>query len=88
MKKTFLLASAMVLSLNLFAADANVSPADQKWLGAIEKMVATGHNEITTPVVTRTELLKDWAKKNGYSFQMTQADSTFHIKLSKSIAKS
>jgi hypothetical protein len=87
MKKVVLLTFTAVLSLNLFAADPTISPADQKWLGVIEKMVARGHTEISTPVMARAELVQDWARKNGYAIQVIKADSTIHIKLAKDIAK-
>lgn len=76
-----------MLSLNLLAADQMVSAADQKWLGAIEKMVANGQHEISTPVAARIQLLQAWAKKNGYTVELTKTDAAFRIRLSKDIAK-
>jgi len=87
MKKALFLAFTTVLSMNLFAAEPTASPADAKWLGAIEKMVASGHYEISTPVAQRAELLQDWAKKHGYAVQLTKTDTTIRIKLAKDIAK-
>ena len=87
MKKVVLLTFTTVLSLNLFAADPTLSPADEKWLGAIEKMVTRGHTEISTPITARAELVEDWAKKNGYTVQVVKTDSAIHIKLAKDIAK-
>jgi hypothetical protein len=87
MKKAVLLTFTTVLSLNLFAADPTISPADEKWLGVIEKMVARGHTEISTPIVARAELVQDWARKNGYFVQVTKSDSAIRIKLAKDLAK-
>ena len=85
MKKIILLAFTSVLSFNLFSAEQPVSDANQKWLGAVEKMVASGRHQISTPVEARTLLLKDWAKKNGYTFQLTKTESTFRVELSKNV---
>lgn len=63
------------------------SPADQKWLAAVEKMVAEGQATVSTPSETRVELLKDWSKKNGYSTNVAKADGGFRIELSKSASK-
>ena len=87
MKKIILLAFTSMLSLNLLSADQPVSDADQKWLAAVSKMVASGRHELSTPVEARTQLLKDWAKKNGYSIQVTKAESTFRVELTKEVAK-
>ncbi len=87
MKKVVSLTFTAVLSLNLFAADPTISRADQQWLGVIEKMVARGHTEISTPVIARAELVQDWARKNGYTFRVIKADAAFRIKLAKDIAK-
>ena len=87
MKKALFLAFTTVLSMNLLAADPTASPADAKWLGAIEKMVAAGHYDISTPVAQRAQLLSDWAKKHGYAVQLTKTDTTIRIKLAKDIAK-
>jgi hypothetical protein len=87
MKKVVLLTFTSVLSLNLFAADPTVAPADEKWLGVIEKIVARGHTEISTPVTARAELVEDWARKNGYTVQITKSDSAIRIKLAKDLAK-
>ncbi len=87
MKKTLLLSIVAFLSLNVLAAGTSLSPADEKWLGVIEKMVSNGHNEISTPNAVRAELLRDWARKNGYTIQETKSVATIRIKLSKDIAK-
>jgi hypothetical protein len=50
-------------------------------------MAANGQHEITTPVELRAQLLKDWAKKNGYALEVTKTDSGFHLKFSKDLVK-
>lgn len=87
MKKVLLLVSATLLSLSVLAATPAVSPADEKWLVVIEKMVNNGHNEFSTPKTERADLVQDWARKNGYAVQLTKTDATIRIKLSKDIAK-
>jgi hypothetical protein len=87
MKKVILIAVTSLLSLNLLAADQTVSASDQKWLNAVQKMLADGEHEISTPVEARTHLLADWAKKNGYVMQVAKTESSFRINLSKSVVK-
>jgi len=52
MKKltALLLGGLLMASLTAFAEP---SEADQKWLKAVEKMVAKGEKKVTTPVETR-----------------------------------
>jgi hypothetical protein len=50
-------------------------------------MVANGHNELSTPSESRTQLVKDWAGKNGYSVKITQAESTYRVEFAKLVAK-
>ena len=87
MKKLVLLAFTSVLTFNLLGAEPTASDADQRWLAAIEKMVVNGRHEISTPAAARMQLLEDWAKKNGYSVQVTKMDATFHVELSKGLVK-
>jgi hypothetical protein len=87
MKKIIVLAFTSMLSLNLLSAEQAVNDADQKWLTTVTKMVVNGRHEISTPVEVRTQLLKDWAKKNGYSVQVTKVESTFRVELAKEVAK-
>ena len=87
MKKMFAVTFGSLLAFNLLAVDPNVSDADQKWLTAVTKMVASGHSQVSTPSEARAQLLKDWAKKNDYSVQVTKADSSFRLELTKSVAK-
>jgi hypothetical protein len=88
MKKLVVLACGWMLTLNLLSADQPVvSDADQKWLAAVEKMVASGSTQVSTPVEARTQLVQDWAKKNGYSVKITKAESTYQVEFSKVLAK-
>ena len=60
------------------------SEADQKWLGAVEKKIASGELQVSTPSETRVNLLKEWAVKSGYS---VKADSNYRVQVSKGLAK-
>ncbi len=87
MKKIVVLTFSTILALNLLSAEQTVSNADQKWLVVVEKMVASGQTQITTPVEARTQLLQDWAKKNGYSIKITKTESTYRVQFFKDLAK-
>jgi hypothetical protein len=56
--------------------------ADQKWLQAVEKLVADGQKKVSTPSQDRANLLKEWAAKNGYSVQVTKTDAGFSLEVS------
>jgi hypothetical protein len=88
MKKLVLLAITGMAAMNLVVAGPAASEADQKWLAAVEKMVAKGEKSISTPVEARTQLAKDWAKKNGYSVAVTKIGSSYRLEFSKALAKS
>ena len=68
-------------------AMAEPSQADQKWLGAVEKMVAKGESTVSTPSQDRVKLVQDWAAKRGYSAQVTKTDAGYRIVLTKSLAQ-
>ena len=87
MKKPILLAVTGMAAMNLVVAGQAVSEADQKWLAAVEKMVAKGEKSISTPVEARTQLVKDWAKKNGYTVTVTKTGSSYRVEFSKAVAK-
>ena len=89
MKKTILLACGCLLGFNLaFAGQIQTdNPADAKWLAAVEKKITSGANEVTTPSEPRTQLLKDWAAKNGYSVKITKVESTYSVEFSKLVVK-
>ena len=55
------------------------SPADQKWLHAVETMVAKGDNKVSTSSEERVNLAKDWAGKNGYSVKVTKEGNSFKL---------
>jgi hypothetical protein len=86
MKKIIIVAIGFLLTLSPVLAD-GTAPADQKWLTAVQKMVAEGQTKVSTPNKERLTLLKEWAKKNGYSVEVTQNDAGYHIDLSKTLAK-
>lgn len=84
-KLTALLLGGMLL-LN-FAAIGAPSEADQKWLGAVQKMVANGSKTVSTPSADRATLLKDWAAKNGYSVKETRTETGYALEVSKQLAQ-
>jgi hypothetical protein len=86
MKKITIIAIGCLLTLNLALAG-DPSPADQKWLGAVEKMVSEGQTKISTPSEDRKNLLQEWADKHSYSATVTKNDSGYQIELSKGLAK-
>jgi hypothetical protein len=79
-----------VVSSLLFAGSialAEPSAADQKWLEVVQKMVEKGQNQLSTPSQERVKLLKDWAAKNGFTVTVTQANSTYKLEVTKTVAK-
>ena len=86
MKKITVIALGCLLTLNLALAG-DPTPSDQKWLEAVKNMVAEGQTTISTPSKDRIDMLKDWAKQNSYSVEVTQKDQGYRATLSKSVAK-
>lgn len=86
MKKLLALTAACLLTAGIAPA-AEPSESDQKWLQVVEKKIAAGQSEVSTPVPERVDLLKQWAAHNGYTAQVTQAGANFRIELSKSVAQ-
>jgi hypothetical protein len=76
---------SVLLLGGLFAATlalgAEPTPADQKWVQAVEKMVAKGEHKVSTPKEERVSLLKDWAAKNGYSVKVTKNATGYSVEL-------
>lgn len=72
----FLLGALLTTTLALATES---TPADQKWLQAIENMVTKGEKKITTSKEERVKLVKDWADKNGYSVRVTKAGNCISI---------
>jgi len=86
MKKLAVLLPGCSLTFN-FAALGETKDADQKWLEAVQKMVAKGENKVSTPKEARANLLKEWGAKNGYSIKVTKAETGYSIEVSKSLAQ-
>ena len=85
MKKLVVLLGC-VLAFNL-AALGQPDPADQKWLEAVEKMVAKGESKIATPKENRVNLLKEWGSKNGYTVRVTRTETGYSVEVTKSLAQ-
>ena len=81
MKRITIVALGCLLTLNIALA-ADPAPSDQKWLTAVEKMVTQGGTTISTPSKDRVDLLKDWAKKKGFSIEVTKSDKGYRAELS------
>jgi hypothetical protein len=86
MKKLALLLLGCSLAFN-FAALGEPKDADQKWLEAVQKMVAEGESKVSTPMEVRANLLKEWGSKNGYSIKVTKTETGYRIEVSKSLAQ-
>jgi putative hemolysin len=81
---TRIAALALVLLLSFsYLANAEPSEADNKWLGAVQSMVAEGKTKISTPSVERVNLLKEWCAQKGYTVQVTRTESHYSIEVRK-----
>jgi hypothetical protein len=76
----------LLLTFTLTAA-AESKPADQKWLDAVQKMVAKGERQVSTPSTERVNLLKTWGKENGYSVKVTKTETGYRIEVTKQLAQ-
>ena len=70
-----------------FATAGQTAAADQKWLEAVQKMVASGESAVSTPVEGRANLLKEWGTKMGYSIKVTKTETSYRIEISKTLAQ-
>ena len=86
MKKLATLLLGCLLTVG-YAALAEPSEADQKWLDAVKKMVVSGQSTVSTPSEGRATLLKDWAGKEGYSVQTTKTETGYRLEVSKHLAQ-
>jgi len=79
--------TAMGLLVACYCSLAESSPADQKWLTIVQKMVEEGQTKVSTPSEERVKLLKEWAAKQGLSVEVTKTDAGFSIGIHKQVAK-
>ena len=86
MKKLVVLLLGCVLTFNL-AALGEPKDADQKWLEAVQKMVAKGDSKVSTPNEARVNLLKEWGGKNGYSVKVVKNQASYSMEVTKSLAQ-
>jgi hypothetical protein len=86
MKKFALLLLGCSLAFN-FASLGETTEADQKWLEAVQKMVAKGEKRVSTPNEARANLLKEWGSKHGYAVKTTKTESGYSLEVSKSLAQ-
>ncbi|MFO1488970.1 MAG: hypothetical protein U1F65_10885 [Verrucomicrobiota bacterium] len=74
----------LVTALNGVAAP---TAADEKWLAAVQKMVESGKNKVSTSNQERVELLKKWAGKQGMTVNVAKTEAGFQLELTRTIAK-
>ena len=86
MKKLAVLLLGCSLTFS-FAALGGTNDGDQKWLEAVQKMVAKGESRLSTPNEVRANLLKECGSKNGYSVKVTRTDTGYSVEVSKSLAQ-
>jgi len=86
MKKLTAITSALLLTATLTFAG-TPSEADQKWLQVVEKKIAEGQAQVSTPSQTRVDLLKEWASTKGYSVNITKTETSFQLEVSRAYAQ-
>jgi hypothetical protein len=86
MKKLITIVLGCLITVSVSLAN-QASEADQKWLGAVEKKIAAGERQVSTPSEARVSLLKEWAVKSGYSVEVTKAEANYHVEVSKGLAQ-
>ena len=65
-----------------------LTEADKKWGGAVEKMIAEGATTISTPVESRAKLAKEIAAKQGRQSQIEKTSTGFKVTVEqKKLAK-
>lgn len=86
MKKFAVLLLGVLLMVG-YAALGQPTAADQKWLEAVQKMVASGQSKVSTPDENRVNLLKEWGAQNGYGLRVTRTETGYTIELSRDLAQ-
>ncbi len=86
MKKLVVLWLGCVLTFGLTAVG-EPNQADQKWLQAVQKMVAKGESKLSTPIEARVSLLKEWGAKNGYSVKAVKTETGYRIEVTRHLAQ-
>jgi len=87
MKKLAVLMLGCSLAFN-FAAFAETKESDQKWLQAVQEMVAKGESKVkvSTANGARVTLLKEWGTKKGYSVDVTKTETGYSIHIARQLA--
>lgn len=81
--KNYIIIAALGLLTSVAALAGETSPADQKWLTVVQKMIAEGKTTVSTPQKERVDLLKDWAGKNGYTVEENKTENGYTLKFAK-----
>ncbi len=78
MKKLIVtLCGAMLVASNVLALD--ISAADKKWCEAVEKKMAAGPTEVSTPSETRVQLVKAKAAEKGRKCEVTKTTTGYRV---------
>ena len=67
----------MLVTSSLLALEA--SPADVKWCEAVEKKIASGPAEISTPSEARVQLLKAKVAEKGRQCEVTKTSNGYRV---------
>jgi hypothetical protein len=86
MKKIIALTLGLALAVN-FAAQAEPTSADQKWLEVVQRIVSKGETRISTPSQERVTLFKQWAVKSGYAVVVNKTDLGYRLEFSRTLAQ-
>lgn len=74
---TLILLGTLVLATTLPALE--ISQADKKWAEAVEKKLAAGAAEISTPSEVRVQIAKQMAAQKGRSCQVVKTSSGYRV---------
>lgn len=86
MKKLTAILLGLVFTVTVALAG-QATEADQKWLEAVQKMVAKGETKVSTPSETRVNLFKEWGEQHGYTIKVTQTEKSYSLEVSKQLVK-
>jgi hypothetical protein len=85
--KKIIIATMSSLLFACSVAQAQPSAADQKWLEVVQKMVEKGQTKLSTPSQERVKLFQTWASQPGLTVVVTQADSSYRLEVTRTVAK-
>ena len=71
------LCGTLLVASNLLALE--ISSADKKWCEAVEKKIANGPTEISTPSESRVQLLKAKVAEKGRTCEVTKTSTGYRV---------